>query len=105
MFRRGPAADELIAARLGLVWHAASVAFGFDRAVMAAARRFRVWCQALSARIDRAVIDGVVVGIARLAEWAGARANAVQTGDGSLYAAFVGVGAVVLVSLALWFAR
>jgi hypothetical protein len=54
---------------------------------------------------DRRIVDGVVQGVARGVGRIGAELNELQSGDGSLYAALVGAGAVLLVALSLWAGR
>lgn len=103
----GPGADgdARVAAHLGPLWNGASRAYGIDALGM----RFASWCQRASeqayAVFDRRIVDGVVQGVARGVGRIGAELNELQSGDGSLYAALVGAGAVLLVALSLWAGR
>lgn len=105
VYARGPEADTRVAARAGVVWHAASSAFGADAVVAGLTRGVMLACGAVEAGIERLVIDGAVRGVARALEWAGGEAAEMQSGETSLYAAMVGVGAVLMVALALWLGR
>jgi len=105
VYAPGRPGDAGVRARLGVAWRWSAAAYGVDSLSMRAARGVRAGCAGLAERFDGGVIDRAVNGVASLTRWIGAQANAFQTGEGSAYAAFVGVGAILLVSLALWLGR
>jgi hypothetical protein len=87
------------------VWHAATGGYGVDAAVMSGAAATERGAERASDGFDRKIIDGLVGGVAWLAQRIGREFTALQSGEGQLYAALVGAGAVLLVSLALWLGR
>lgn len=101
----GPATDDALAARLGALWGSARSGFGVDAAVVAFAGAAERASAAASSVLDGTVVDGVVHGVVKVARWAGRELNSLQSGEGQLYAALVGAGAVLLASLALWLGR
>lgn len=101
----GPATDDALAARLGALWGSARSGFGVDAAVVALAGATERASATASSVLDGTVVDGVVHGVVKVARWAGREFNSLQSGEGQLYAALVGAGAVLLASLALWLGR
>lgn len=99
------AGDVVLGSRLGAMWRWAEAAYGVDMRAMQLAGWVRGACSWLVEHVDRGVIDRAVRGLGSMTAWIGARANALQTGEAPLYAAYVGVGVVLLVSLALWLGR
>ncbi|MCE5191678.1 MAG: NADH-quinone oxidoreductase subunit L [Actinomycetia bacterium] len=102
LYRRGPAADTSLEGSLGGLWRASRAGYYAD----AAAGRFIVApvtaaAQGLYAFFDRAVFDGIVEGSAVVSRKLGAWFARLQTGDGQRYAVLMGLGAVVLVALAI----
>ena len=84
------------------MWSAASAAYGIDGLVMRAIGPILAGAEGLAEGFDRRVVDGAVNGVGQLARRVGKWSTALQSGEASLYAAYVGFGAVLLVSLALW---
>ncbi|MBN2248343.1 MAG: NADH-quinone oxidoreductase subunit L [Coriobacteriia bacterium] len=105
LFGAGPAADERLADALGGLWRAARSAYGIDTLAMRAAAGIERASATIAERFDRRIVDGAVNGVAWLARRIGREFNELQSGEGQLYAALVGAGAVLLVSLALWLGR
>jgi len=105
LFGAGPAADERVAGALGGLWRAARSAYGIDALAMRAAGGIERVSATIAERFDRRIVDGAVNGVAWLARRIGREFNELQSGEGQLYAALVGAGAVLLVSLALWLGR
>ncbi|MDO8879909.1 MAG: NADH-quinone oxidoreductase subunit L [Coriobacteriia bacterium] len=105
LYKAGPAADDRLAGALGGLWRAAAGAYGIDALVMRGAAATERGAAAASERFDTRLVDGLVRGIAWLARRVGREFNELQSGEGQLYAALVGAGAVLLASLALWLGR
>ncbi|MRR10396.1 NADH-quinone oxidoreductase subunit L, partial [bacterium] len=88
--------------RRAAAWRVLGSGFGFDAAVMRAAG----WAQHSFARaaagFDGSVIDGMVRGVASASTAFGNWFTSLQSGEGSLYAAYVAIGAAMLVGVALW---
>ena len=101
----GPAADERLASALGGLWRAAEGAYGVDALVMRGAAAAERGAASASDRFDGGIVDGLVGGVAWFARRVGQEFNELQSGEGQLYVAFVGAGAVLLASLALWLGR
>jgi hypothetical protein len=94
-------AERVVGVPAGL-WSAASAAYGVDGLVMRTIGPVLSGAERLAEGFDRRIVDGAVNGIGWLARQVGKWSTALQSGESSLYAAYVGFGAVLLVSLALW---
>ena len=100
LYRRGPSADNALAARLGPVWRASRAAYGAD----AFAYRFVVspvlaFSRGVYAVFDRLIFDGAAEGLGALSRGTGRAFSRLQTGDGQWYAALMGAGVVALIAL------
>jgi hypothetical protein len=105
VYRAGPEADVRMESASGPVWRAATAAWGVDALAMRLAAWFEQSAGVLSRTVDTGIVDGAVRGVAWAARRAGRELNELQSGEGQLYAALVGAGAVLLASLALWLGR
>ncbi len=106
MLERGENADQALQERLGGFWKAGSVGFGWDGLAMRfVATPVAVGCRILWAVVDRFLIDGVVEGMATIAQWAGGVVSRLQSGDAQWYGALIATGVALMLAASIWLGR
>ena len=103
VWRTGPAADAAIESRVPVLWGTLRAAFRIDVIYNGVAHGTVALARTLASSFDTGVIDRTVEGTAVVARRAGKLLSSLQSGDGQLYAMFVGAGFIIMMAIAAWF--
>ncbi len=102
LYRHGPAADDALEKSLKGAWRVSRAAYYADAVagalVVAPAAAV---AKGLYSVLDRSIFDGIAEGLATLSTSLGKAFARLQTGDAQRYAALMGLGAIVLIALAI----